>query len=167
MAAPSDDGECRGLEVIGGQPAQDRRRCQGPRGGRNRAAGRCPVKACPVRSSHAGQTQAIFVAPLKIVLDQLKNSLQAQPIQPANPAPDLVSSWKTKDGLTRVEALPRVRSQRQRDAAQVCHRGSGRRADRDRGTGIDSESGRTRGEGSSSEAGILLRLGGDQVSCSG
>src|SRR5260370_3272773 len=53
------------------------------------------------------KTQAIFVAPLKIVLDQLKNSLQAQPISLQTLRPDLVSSWKTKEGLTRVEALPR------------------------------------------------------------
>jgi hypothetical protein len=53
------------------------------------------------------KTQAIFVAPLKIVLDQLKNSLQAQPISLQTLPPDLVGSWKTKEGLTRVEALPR------------------------------------------------------------
>src|SRR6266404_4505769 len=53
------------------------------------------------------KTQAIFVAPLKVVLDQLKNTLQAQPISLQTLPSDLVSSWKTKDGLTRVEALPR------------------------------------------------------------
>jgi len=53
------------------------------------------------------KTQAIFVSPLKVVLDQLKNSLQAQPVSLKTLPADLVSSWKTKDGLTRVEALPR------------------------------------------------------------
>lgn len=53
------------------------------------------------------KTQAIFVTPLKIVLDQLNNSLQAQPVSLKTLPPDLVSSWKTKDGLQRVEALPR------------------------------------------------------------
>jgi hopanoid biosynthesis associated RND transporter like protein HpnN len=53
------------------------------------------------------KTQAIFVTPLKIVLDQLKNSLQAQPISLQTLPPGLVASWKTKDGLQRVEALPR------------------------------------------------------------
>jgi uncharacterized protein len=53
------------------------------------------------------KTQAIFVNPLKVVLDQLKNSLQAQPVSLKTLPPDLVSQWKTKDGLQRVEALPR------------------------------------------------------------
>jgi hypothetical protein len=53
------------------------------------------------------KTQAIFVTSLKIVLDQLKNSLQAQPVSLQTLPADLVASWKTKNGLQRVEALPR------------------------------------------------------------
>ena len=53
------------------------------------------------------KTQAIFVTPLKIVLDQLKNALQAKPVSLNNLPADLVSGWKTKDGLMRVEAEPR------------------------------------------------------------
>jgi hypothetical protein len=53
------------------------------------------------------KAQAIFVTPLKLVLDQLKNSLQAQPVSLKTLPADLVKSWKTKDGLQRVEALPR------------------------------------------------------------
>ena len=53
------------------------------------------------------KAQAIFVDPLKIVLDQLKKSLQAQPVSLNSLPQDLVGSWKTKDGLMRVEALPR------------------------------------------------------------
>ncbi len=53
------------------------------------------------------KTQAIFVTPLKLVLDQLKKSLQAQPISLKTLPSDLVNSWKTKDGLQRFEALPR------------------------------------------------------------
>jgi hopanoid biosynthesis associated RND transporter like protein HpnN len=53
------------------------------------------------------KAQAIFVVPLKVVLDQLKNSLQAQPVSLKTLPPDIVSAWKTKDGLMRVEALPR------------------------------------------------------------
>src|SRR5258705_2421314 len=52
-------------------------------------------------------TQAIFVSPLKIMLDQIKNSLQAQPVSLKTLPADLVATWKTKDGLIRVEALPR------------------------------------------------------------
>jgi hopanoid biosynthesis associated RND transporter like protein HpnN len=53
------------------------------------------------------KTQAIFVTPLKIVLDQLKNSLQAQPVSLKTLPADIVNSWKAKDGLMRVEAQPR------------------------------------------------------------
>jgi uncharacterized protein len=53
------------------------------------------------------KTQAVFVTPLKVVFDQLKNALQAKPVSLKTLPPDLVSEWKTKDGLMRVEAQPR------------------------------------------------------------
>jgi uncharacterized protein len=53
------------------------------------------------------KVQAIFVVPLKMVLNQLKNALQAQPITLKTLPAELVRSWKAKDGLQRVEALPR------------------------------------------------------------
>jgi uncharacterized protein len=53
------------------------------------------------------KAQEIFVTPLKVVLDQLKTALQAQPVSLSTLPPDIVSSWKAKDGLMRVEALPK------------------------------------------------------------
>jgi hopanoid biosynthesis associated RND transporter like protein HpnN len=53
------------------------------------------------------KTQDVFVAPLKIVFDQLRNTLQAQPVSLKTLPADLVNGWKTKDGLMRVEALPK------------------------------------------------------------
>ena len=53
------------------------------------------------------KAQDIFVTPLKVVLDQLKNSLQAQPVSLKTLPANLVEAWKTKDGLMRVEAQPR------------------------------------------------------------
>jgi uncharacterized protein len=53
------------------------------------------------------KAQAIFVTPLQVVLNQLKNALQAQPVSLNTLPPDIVSSWKAKDGLMRVEALPK------------------------------------------------------------
>jgi Predicted exporters of the RND superfamily len=47
------------------------------------------------------------VIPLKVTLDQLKNTMQAQPVSLKNLPPELVAGWKTKDGLMRVEALPK------------------------------------------------------------
>jgi hopanoid biosynthesis associated RND transporter like protein HpnN len=53
------------------------------------------------------KAQAIFVTPLKIVLGQLKSLLQAQPVSLKTLPADLVEAWQTKEGLMRVEALPR------------------------------------------------------------
>ncbi len=50
--------------------------------------------------------QAVFVAPLKIAFDQLRTMLTAQQVTLENLPPDIVSSWKTKDGQIRVEVLP-------------------------------------------------------------
>jgi hypothetical protein len=53
------------------------------------------------------KAQEIFVAPLKVVLDQLKSALEAQPVTLNTLPQDIVLSWKAKDGLMRVEALPK------------------------------------------------------------
>ncbi|MCC8936465.1 MMPL family transporter [Bradyrhizobium sp. Arg68] len=53
------------------------------------------------------KAQEIFVAPMKIVFEQLRNTLQAQTVTLQNLPPELVASWKTKDGLMRVEVEPK------------------------------------------------------------
>jgi hypothetical protein len=53
------------------------------------------------------KAQAVFVDPLKIVLDELKEAIQAQPITLQTLPPVIVNAWKAKDGLLRVEALPK------------------------------------------------------------
>jgi uncharacterized protein len=64
-------------------------------------------KLAESNQSTRDKTQAMFVNPLKVVLEQLRNSLQAQPVSLKTLPPDLVNAWQTKDGLQRVEALPR------------------------------------------------------------
>ena len=64
------------------------------------------------RLAEAGQSmrdkvQATFIAPLQIVLVQLRNALQAQPVSLQTLPPEIVDSWKTRDGQFRVQALPR------------------------------------------------------------
>ena len=44
---------------------------------------------------------------MKIVFDQLRNTLQAQTVTLQNLPQELVESWKTKDGLMRVEVEPK------------------------------------------------------------
>jgi len=53
------------------------------------------------------KAQDIFVAPLKIVFEQLRNTMQAGPVTLKTLPPELLSSWKSRDGLIRVEALPK------------------------------------------------------------
>lgn len=53
------------------------------------------------------KVQAIFVVPMKIMFDQLKNALQAEPVSLKTLPSELVRDWKSKDGLIRVQALPR------------------------------------------------------------
>jgi hopanoid biosynthesis associated RND transporter like protein HpnN len=53
------------------------------------------------------KAQDVFVMPLKITLDGLKNTMQAQQVTLKNLPPELVNAWKAKDGLMRVEALPK------------------------------------------------------------
>jgi predicted RND superfamily exporter protein len=49
----------------------------------------------------------VFVAPLKTTLDGTKALLTAQPVTAKSLPPELVDAWKAKDGLIRVEALPK------------------------------------------------------------
>jgi len=53
------------------------------------------------------KAQDVFVTPMKIVFDQLRNAMQAEPVTLKSLPPDLVSAWKSKDGIIRVEALPK------------------------------------------------------------
>jgi hopanoid biosynthesis associated RND transporter like protein HpnN len=106
--APPSDAE--NVEALKGS-AENLRRTAGDAKGPGAVASRRLADALSklADSSQATRekTQAIFVTPLKLVLDQLKNSLQAQPVSLKTLPADLVKSWKTKDGLQRVEALPR------------------------------------------------------------
>ena len=53
------------------------------------------------------KAQNIFVAPLKVTFDQLRNTLQARPVSLKTLPPELAGSWKAENGLIRVEALPK------------------------------------------------------------
>lgn len=53
------------------------------------------------------KAQDVFVTPMKIVFDQLRNAMQAEPVTLQSLPPDLVSAWKSKDGIIRVEAQPK------------------------------------------------------------
>ncbi|GAB1715614.1 MAG: RND transporter [Nitrobacter sp.] len=52
------------------------------------------------------KAQAVFVEPLKMVFDQIRSSLKAEPVSMKSLPADFVKLWKS-DGVMRVEALPR------------------------------------------------------------
>jgi hopanoid biosynthesis associated RND transporter like protein HpnN len=106
-AAPSDE---ENVEALKGSATSLRKvagDAKGPGAVASRRLADALSKLADSNPATRDKTQSIFVSPLKIVFDQLKNSLQAQPVSLKTLPADLVNSWKTKDGLTRVEALPR------------------------------------------------------------
>ncbi|MGY2908275.1 hopanoid transporter HpnN [Bradyrhizobium sp. URHC0002] len=106
-AAPTDQENVEALKSSG----DSLRRTAGDGKGPGAVAAR---RLADALSKLAGGNQAtrdnaqnIFVAPLKIVFDQLKNTMQAGPVTLKTLPPELLNSWKSKDGLIRVEALPK------------------------------------------------------------
>jgi hopanoid biosynthesis associated RND transporter like protein HpnN len=105
--APSDEENVEALK----SSVDSLRRTAGDNKGPGAVAARRLADALAglAESSQAARdkTQHIFVAPLKIVFEQLRNMLQAQQVTLNTLPADVVNGWKTKDGLTRVEALPK------------------------------------------------------------
>ncbi|MDP1583214.1 MAG: MMPL family transporter [Bradyrhizobium sp.] len=106
-AAPSDEENVASLKGS----AEALRRAAGDGTGPGAVASRrladALSKLAESNEATRNKVQAIFVTPLKVVLDQLKSSLQAEPVSLKTLPANLVAGWKTKDGLMRVEALPR------------------------------------------------------------
>ncbi|MDP1865051.1 MAG: MMPL family transporter, partial [Bradyrhizobium sp.] len=106
-AAPSDEenvaslqGSVEALRKVAGDG-------KGPGAVASRRLADALSKLAESNEAMRNKVQAIFVTPLKVTLDQLRNSMQAQPVSLKTLPADLVAGWKTKDGLIRVEALPR------------------------------------------------------------
>jgi uncharacterized protein len=106
-AAPSDEENVESLK----SSAESLRKTAGDNKGLGAVAARrladALAKLADSNQATRDKAQNIFVTPLKVVLDQLKNTLQAQPVSLKTLPADLVAGWKTKDGLMRVEALPK------------------------------------------------------------
>jgi uncharacterized protein len=106
-AAPSD---AENVEALKGS-AESLRKAAGDAKGPGAVASRRLAAALSklAESDQAtrDKVQAVFVDPLKVMIERLKNLLQAQPVSLKTLPPELVNSWKTKEGLERVEALPR------------------------------------------------------------
>jgi hopanoid biosynthesis associated RND transporter like protein HpnN len=106
-AAPSDE---ENVEALKGSVESLRKAAgdgKGPGAQASRRLADALSKLADSNQATRDKTQAIFVTPLKVVLDQLKSSLQAAPVSLKNLPVSLAEGWKAKDGLMRVEALPR------------------------------------------------------------
>jgi uncharacterized protein len=106
-AAPSDE---ENVEALKGSAESLRKAAgdaKGPGAQASRRLADALSKLADSNQATRDKTQAIFVSPLKVVLDQLKNLLQAAPVSLKNLPVSLAEGWKAKDGLMRVEALPR------------------------------------------------------------
>jgi hopanoid biosynthesis associated RND transporter like protein HpnN len=106
-AAPSDEENVAALKETAENLRKTAGDAKGPGAVASRRLADALSKLADSNQATRDKTQAIFVMPLKVGLDQLKNLLQAQPVSLKTLPADLVRSWKTKDGLQRVEALPR------------------------------------------------------------
>jgi len=106
-AAPSDKENVEALNST----VDNLRRTAGDGNGPGAAASRrladALAKLAGASEAVRNKAQAVFVEPSKITLEQLSATLQAQPVSLANLPPELVSQWKSKDGLIRVEAQPK------------------------------------------------------------
>jgi uncharacterized protein len=106
-APPSDDENVQALKESAESLRKTAGDAKGPGAVASRRLADALSKLAESNQATRDKTQSIFVTPLKVQLDQLKNLLQAQPVSLKNLPADLTDSWKAKDGLMRVEALPR------------------------------------------------------------
>ncbi|KRQ06145.1 MMPL family transporter [Bradyrhizobium sp. DASA03076] len=106
-AAPSDQENVESLK----SSVENLRRTAGDAKGPGAVASRRLADALEklANSDEATRNKAqdVFVTPMKIVFDQLRNAMQAGPVTLNSLPPDLVSAWKSKDGIIRVEAQPK------------------------------------------------------------
>jgi uncharacterized protein len=106
-APPSDEENVQALKETAESLRKAAGDAKGPGAEASRRLADALSKLADSNEATRNNTQSIFVTPLKQDLDQLKSSLQAAPVSLQTLPASLTESWKTKDGLTRVEALPR------------------------------------------------------------
>ncbi len=106
-AAPSDQ---ENVEALKGTVESLRRTAgnfRGPGAIASRRLADALSKLAETDQATRDKAQNVFVVPLTIIFEQLRNTLQAGPVTLKTLPPELVNSWKSKDGLIRVEALPK------------------------------------------------------------
>ena len=106
-AAPSDDENVESLKSATDNLRRTAGEDKGPGAVTARRLADALEKLANAGEATRNKVQAVFVDPLQVVLAQLRKAMQAQPISLQTLPPEIVSAWKAKDGLMRVEALPK------------------------------------------------------------
>lgn len=106
-AAPSDQENVEALKSSVDNLRRTAGEAKGPGAVASRRLADALEKLANGDEATRNKAQDVFVTPMKIVFDQLKNAMQAEPVTLKSLPPDLVSAWKSKDGVIRVEALPK------------------------------------------------------------
>ena len=106
-AAPSDDENVESLKSATDNLRRTAGEDKGPGAVTARRLADALEKLANAGEDTRNKVQAVFVDPLQVVLAQLRKAMQAQPISLQTLPPEIVSAWKAKDGLMRVEALPK------------------------------------------------------------
>lgn len=106
-AAPSDQENVEALKSSVDNLRRTAGDAKGPGAVASRRLADALEKLANADEATRNKAQDVFVTPMKIVFDQLRNAMQAEPITLKSLPPDLVNAWKSKDGIVRVEAQPK------------------------------------------------------------
>lgn len=106
-AAPSDQENVEALKSSVDNLRRNAGDAKGPGAVASRRLADALDKLANSDEATRNKAQDVFVTPMKIVFDQLRNAMQAEPVTLKSLPPDLVNAWKSKDGIIRVEAQPK------------------------------------------------------------
>lgn len=106
-AAPSDQENVESLKSAVDNLRRTAGDAKGPGAVASRRLADALEKLANSDEATRNKAQDVFVTPMKIVFDQLRNAMQAEPVTLKSLPPDLVNAWKSKDGIIRVEAQPK------------------------------------------------------------
>lgn len=106
-AAPSDQENVESLKSAVDNLRRTAGDAKGPGAVASRRLADALEKLANSDEATRNKAQDVFVTPMKIVFDQLRKAMQAEPVTLQSLPPDLVSAWKSKDGIIRVEAQPK------------------------------------------------------------
>jgi hopanoid biosynthesis associated RND transporter like protein HpnN len=104
---PSDEDNVAALNDTADSLRKALSGAQGPGADASRRLADAMSKLAAADATTRVKAEDVLVTPLKIMLDQMKSALQAEPVTAGTLPPALLRSWRAEDGRIRVEALPK------------------------------------------------------------